>query len=110
MVGSVWQDSRAAAGEEWGESALKKLIHNSMKQEGDYKRNKTEAQVKRGQDGYLHCFSYFYTFTWKCVEIFLYPEIYIQNTFAFVVGNKTRKKTNQKKKAPKNPHPKHPNN
>lgn len=55
-------------------------------------------QVKSGQDSYLHCFLYFYTFTWKCVEIFSYSEIYIQNTSAFVVWNKSTKNPTKKKK------------
>lgn len=102
MVGSAWQDSRAAAGEEWRKSALKELIHNSMKQEGDYKRNKTEVQVQSGQDGHLHSFPYFYTFTWKYV-IFFHILKFTFKTLVHLWWEIKQEETQPKKKPPNPP-------
>lgn len=76
-------------------------IEKADPQQHDYKRNETEVQVQGGQDGYLHCFPYFYTFTWKCEEIFSYTEINIQNLHLW--WEIKQEKTQPKKKAPKPP-------
>lgn len=79
------------------------LNHNSMKQEGDYKMNKTEVQAQSGQDGHLNSFPYFYTFTWKYVEMFFHILKFTFKTLLHLWWEINQEKTQPQKKSPKTP-------